>query len=216
VSSVDYVELNRKFDRGAKGGPGFSNLVLVTASGREQRLAYWEMPRRQWTISYSPREPATFQELYAFFIARMGNLRGFLFFDPADNSSVVQGTETQHLTSQLTSNEFQLRKSYTSGGTTVYGKITKPVGTDQTNTAADPSNSTVRVFDPGGSEILSGWTVDATTGILSFSSSPGFAPLATFSHLYAARFDTPQFTGSIDEVTFMSWGAVPILEIHES
>ena len=212
MPSFDEVRFPDNIDRGSKGGPSFMTDVLISASGNEQRIAYWSRPRMRWTVGHSLRTPTEYSELVAVFIARQGRLRGFRYKDWGDFSSAVAGVETKHALLELTATTFQLRKAYTSGSVTVYRNILKPVGDTLTNTAATQANSTVKIYN-GGTEITSGWTVSLVTGIVTFDSDPGYSPTAVFSYDIPARFDTDEMQASIDEITYMSWPGIPLIEL---
>jgi uncharacterized protein (TIGR02217 family) len=214
MASFVELEFPRNIDRGPSGGPSFLTTVVVTASGAEQRIAAWTAPRYAWQVGHSLRTPAQYQELLAFFIARRGRLEGFRFWDWSDHSSEVAGVETLHLTASLTATTFQLQKGYASGAGTVYRTITKPVGDTLTDTAATDDNSTVRIYNAADVEVTSGWTVDLTTGIVTFAAAPGYTPKATFQFHIPVRFDTDQMAASIDEVTYRTWSGVPLTEVR--
>ncbi len=214
VADFQEVEFPRNIDRGPQGGPAFLTTVVVSASGTEQRVAQWAAPRYSWTVGHSLRTPAQYQKLLAFFIARRGRLEGFRFHDWSDFSSDVAGTPTHHLTEELTTTTFQLQKGYESGGATVYRKIVKPVGDDLSDDDATQANSTVRIYNASHVEVTSDWTVDLTSGVVTFGSAPGYLPEAEFEFSIPVRFDVDAMHASIDEVTYRSWGGVQLVEVR--
>ena len=98
---------------------------------------------------------------------------------------------------------FQLAKTYTSGAQSWTRAIVKPVG------------GTVRVA-LGGVEQLSGWTVDTTTGIVSFTSAPGsgVAVTAGFEFDVPVRFDSDTLDVTLDVERLGSITSIPLVEIR--
>jgi len=208
------VLLPPNIDRGPRGGPAFMTTVVVTAGGAEQRIAQWSRPRYVWEVGHSLRTPDQYAELLAFFIARRGRLEGFRFYDWGDHSSQVAGVDVHHPTSSIDATHFQLQKGYTSGGVTVTRTITKPIGDTLTNTAATAANSTVRIFTAADVAVPSGWTVDLTTGIVTFAAAPGYIPKATFEFHIPVRFDEDQMAASLDEVTYSTWTGIRLVQLQ--
>jgi uncharacterized protein (TIGR02217 family) len=199
VAAFDEVLFPVDISKGAVGGPSFSTIVIVTGSGAEQRTAQWRGGRRKWNVGQSLKSSDQASDLIAFWVARQGKARGFRFRDWTD-FYVDDGDP--HATSSIDTTHFQLQKVYTSGLVTQARKITKPV------------SGTVRVWNPGtGLEVTSGWTVDTTTGILTFSLAPGYIPEASFEFDVPARFDTDEMSMSYDDVDVRSWDSIPIVEL---
>src|SRR5690606_30281915 len=134
------------------------------ASGDEERNASWANSRRRYDVAYGIRRADDLAAVVAFFEARNGRLYGFRFKDWGDHKSCLpSGTSTP--TDQAigsgdgTTTAFQLVKSYASGSQTWVRTITKPVV------------GTVRIALDG-AEQLGGWSVDTTTGVVTFDSAP--------------------------------------------
>ena len=98
---------------------------------------------------------------------------------------------------------FQLVKSYTSGAQSWTRAIVKPVA------------GTVRV-SLGGVEQLSGWTVDTTTGIVTFTTAPGsgVAVAAGFEFDVPVRFDSDSMDVNLDIERLGSIPSIPLVEIR--
>ncbi len=156
------------------GGPMWNTTILTTGAGSEQRFKRWTQPRYRYQIDQPPMRPDMQQALEAFFIARDGQFQGFRFEDYADYQITVP-TDTI----QLTATTFQLRKNYTSGTVTRSRVIYKPV------------SGTVAVFNQSNQTVV-GWTVNTTTGIITFSAAPGFIPKATANYHVPVRLDTSE------------------------
>jgi uncharacterized protein (TIGR02217 family) len=74
---------------------------------------------------------------------------------------------------------------------------------------------TVRVA-LGGVEQLSGWTVDTTTGIVSFTTAPGsgVAVTAGFEFDVPVRFDSDSMDVNLDIERLGSITSIPLMEIR--
>ncbi len=199
--AFDEVQFPPNISRGATGGPTFQTVVITTASGAEQRIALWQRGRAVWDVSHALRSPAQAHELLAFFLARQGRLRGFRFKDWSDYSTDQPVPGTRFATAEVSGTTFQLQRSYSSGGQTYTRTITKPVA------------GTVRLYDPAGQEIAGGWTLAASTGIVSFADPPGFTPTWRGEYDVPARFDVDQMQMTLDDAEIRSWERIPIVEV---
>jgi uncharacterized protein (TIGR02217 family) len=94
-------------------------------------------------------------------------------------------------------------KHYASGSQTWVRTITKPVA------------GTVRTA-LGGVEQPSGWSVDTTTGIVTFDTAPssGVAITAGFEFDVPVRFDTDALDVTLDLDRLGSIASIPLLEIR--
>ena len=193
---IDEVRLRDDVERGARGGPRFATQIIALSSGVEQRNALWDRTRGLWDIGYGIQDTATFQEVVAFFYARRGRLRGFRFKDWSDfqaNAQIIgtgDGVQT----------EFQLSKTYTSGGISYTRPIQKPVA------------GTVSVSVNGIADATA--AVDTTTGVVTPTSTPamGESVVATFEFDVPVRFDTDEIAVELD---VFNAGAVPNLPLTE-
>jgi uncharacterized protein (TIGR02217 family) len=140
---------------GATGGPEFATTVVATGAGHEKRNVNWSEARGRWDVASGLKKQAQIDELIAFFRARRGKAFGFRFKDWTDYKATGQllGTGDDAQT------QFQLVKHYPSGSVIEVRTITKPVA------------GTMKVY-LGGVEQLSGWSVDTTTGLVTFSTAP--------------------------------------------
>jgi uncharacterized protein (TIGR02217 family) len=140
---------------GATGGPEFATTVVVTGAGHEQRNVNWAEARGRWDVGSGLKNQQQLDELIAFFRARKGRAYGFRFKDWTDYKATGQLLGTgDGLQSQ-----FQLVKRYPSGSVTDIRIVTKPVA------------GTVRIYKDA-VEQLSGWSVNVTTGLITFSTPP--------------------------------------------
>lgn len=184
---------------GATGGPEFATSVVATASGFEQRNINWSAARGRWDVASGLKKQTQLDTLVAFFRARKGRAHGFRFKDWTDFKAIAQALGTGNGT--ITT--FQLIRTYSSGGATDVRTITKPVA------------GTVKVYLAGVQQ-MSGWSVNTTTGIITFSTPPanGVAVSADYEFDVPVRFDTDRMAVTIEQVNLHQWSGIPIVEIR--
>ena len=194
--------------RGARGGPERRTQIVELASGDEERNASWANSRRRYDVAYGIRRADDLAAVVAFFEARNGRLHGFRLKDWADYKSGLPSatpspTDQAIGTGDGATTAFQLVKRYASGGQTWTRDITKPVA------------GTVRLA-LGGVEQASGWTVDTTTGLISFETAPasGVAITAGFEFDVPVRFDSDTLDVTLDLERLGSITSIPLLEIR--
>ena len=202
------VRFPDNISRGARGGPERRTQIVELASGDEERNASWANSRRRYDVAYGIRRADDLAAVVAFFEARNGRLYGFRFKDWADYKSCAP-SQTPGPTDQIigtgdgTTTDFQLVKAYTSGAQSWARAITKPVA------------GTVRVAI-NGTEQTSGWSVDTTTGVVSFDSAPaaGATITAGFAFDVPVRFDTDTLDVTLGVERLGSITSIPLLEIR--
>ena len=162
------VQFPTDISYGSGGGPGFNTAIIENDAGVEERISRWSNPRRRYNIKYGMKEQTTIKTVIDFYIARLGAAHGFRFKDfndckssgghltALDDEDVVIGTGDNSET------QFQLIKKYTSGGVTRNRNITKPV-----------SSTVVIALDGVAKTEGVDFTVDTTTGIVTFNTAPG-------------------------------------------
>ncbi|WP_296426603.1 DUF2460 domain-containing protein [Yoonia sp.] len=202
------VRFPDNISRGARGGPERRTQVVELASGDEERNASWANSRRRYDVAYGIRRADDLAAVVAFFEARNGRLHGFRYKDWADYKSAlpsqaVAPTDQQIGTGTGSLQAFQLAKRYTSGAQTWVRTITKPV------------TGTVRVA-LGMVEQLSGWTLDTTTGVVTFTTAPagGVIVRAGFEFDVPVRFDSDTLDVTLDFERLGSITSIPLLEIR--
>lgn len=194
--------------RGARGGPERRTQIVELASGDEERNASWANSRRRYDAAYGIRRADDLAAVVAFFEARNGRLYGFRWKDWGDYKSCLP-SETPTVSDQVigtgdgSTTAFQLAKNYTSGGQTWKRTITKPVA--GTVTAA---------LD--GITQASGWSVDTTTGLVTFTTAPAnsVAVTAGFEFDVPVRFDTDQLDVTYDLERLGSITSIPLIELR--
>ena len=194
--------------RGARGGPERRTQIMELASGDEERNASWANSRRRYDVAYGIRRADDLAAAVAFFEARNGRLHGFRYKDWADYKSAlpsqaITATDQQIGTGTGSLQTFQLAKRYTSGAQTWVRTIAKPVA------------GTVRVA-LGMIEQMSGWTVDTTTGVITFTTALANSVIirAGFEFDVPVRFDSDTLDVTLDFERLGSITSIPLLEIR--
>lgn len=200
------VQFPPEISYGATGGPKRLTQIVTLKSGFEQRNASTLHSRRSYDAGMGVRNIDDLADVINFWEARYGQLYGFRWKDWADfkscltritpaNTDQVLGTGTGALTT------FQLLKRYQSGGQEYARPIRKPVaGTVvvSLNNVAQPS----------------GWTVNTTTGIITFTTAPGAGVVVRAGYEFdvPVRFDEEEIQISIDG---FNAGSVPSIKVKE-
>ncbi|MFC3118906.1 DUF2460 domain-containing protein [Jhaorihella thermophila] len=202
------VRFPEDISRRARGGPERRTQVVTLASGEEERNASWANSRRRYDVAYGIRRADDLAIVVAFFEARNGRLYGFRFKDWADYKSCApsqapSATDQQIGTGDGTTTTFQLVKAYSSGSQSWTRTITKPVA-DSVTVAID------------GVEQASGWSVETTTGLVSFDPAPATGAVITagFEFDVPVRFDTDTLDVTLDFERLGSITSIPLLEIR--
>lgn len=200
------VRFPDNISRGARGGPERRTQVVELASGDEERNASWANSRRRYDVAYGIRRADDLAAVVAFFEARNGRLHGFRYKDWADYKSAlpsqaITATDQQIGTGTGSLQTFQLAKRYTSGAQTWVRTIAKPV------------SGTVRIA-LGMVEQMSGWTLDSTTGVITFTTAPanGVIVRAGFEFDVPVRFDSDTLDVTLDFERLGSITSIPLLE----
>ena len=201
--TIEEVQFPTDISYGATGGPEYSTDIVETFGGHEQRNVNWSAARASYDVSHGVKTKTQLDALIAFFRARRGRAVGFRFKDWSDYSVSAQNIGT----GDGAETDFQLVKTYTSGSVTVSRTITKPV------------NGTVNIYLDA---VLQGggYTLDTTTGIVSFTVAPGVDVVVTsdFEFDVPVRFDTDSLDISLDAINsgelIGSWNNIPVIEVR--
>ena len=180
--------------------------IVELVSGFEERNAAMANSKRTYDAGLGLRNVNDLHDVIEFWEARFGQLYGFRWKDWADYKSCKTAnfpafTDQVIGTGNGTKTQFQLVKSYVSGGYGYSRTIRKPV-----------SGSVL--VGKAGVLTTSGWTVDSTTGVVTFSVAPtvGQSITAGFEFDVPVRFDTPKLMVSIEA---FNHGSVPDIGIRE-
>lgn len=206
VQAFDDVPFPLALGREAVVSPGFSTMIVTTASGHEQRNMDWGSGRMRYDAGPGVRSEADVQTLIAFFRARRGAAKAFRFRDPLDHSSSgMTGTPTA--ADQLLGEgdgvrvRFPLFKRYGDGEEAEVRPITRPV-----------AGSVTASVD---GTIVSGWTLDG--GAIVFATAPADGAEVCAGFLFDVPVRFAEDSLSIDLATFLAGEAasVPLIEVRE-
>ncbi len=211
--AFDEVRFPTEISFGSAGGPGFNTTIIETDSGAEERISRWATARRQYDSVFGVRGVNDMTALREFWIARQGAARGFRFKDFDDFTTGANDRETPTDTDEVlgtgdgSRTTFQLIKTYTSGLIVSVRNITKPVAGTEVVSIDDVPQS-------------AGFTVDPTTGVVTFSVAPAVAEVIKAG----CEFDVPVRFGEELEDAFApiregfdvaSLPAIPLIEIRD-
>ena len=193
----------------SKGGPAYNTTVIQINSGHEKRNINWQYPLCEYDVAYGVRSQSALYVLIEMFHVVAGQGHGFRYKDFNDHKSCTDqlyGTisDTDQLLDLGDSSTvaFQLKKTYTMGAMSRERPIRKPV-----------TGTVVVALD--GVPQPTGWTVDTTTGIITFSVAPGtdVEVTAGFEYDIPVRFDSDTLDIKYDNYDIQST-SVPLQEIR--
>lgn len=163
----------------SRSGPGFRTNVIKVESGLEQRVGRWEFPLWRFNMAYGIKSYTDLAAVARHYLARRGALNTFPVQDPLDFHSnptdptweAAAGVRDQNIgTGDGVTTTFQLRKTYTSGPTSLIRKITKPLAT------------TVKIWVDGVLKTEGvDYTVDLITGVVTMVVAPAAGKLVDAS-----------------------------------
>ena len=193
---------------GASGGPERRTDIVSLSSGAEERNSRWANSRRKYNAGYGVRSLDDLHAAITFFEERRGRLYGFRWLDRADFQSCAPGATPQPTdqaigTGNGTATEFQLIKTYGGDYAPWSRTIAKPVA----------GSVSIAV---NGTTAVSGWSVDTTTGTVTFDAAPAADAVITAGF----QFDVPvRFDSETLEVNLTSFAAgsvpnIPLVEIR--
>jgi len=149
--------LDIEVSEGSQGGPGFRTTIFESEAGYEQRNSSWSKSRAKYDLSYGIRHEDDFQTVLAMFYVCRGRATGFRMRDWGD----WRLTDSLIGTGNGVENEFQITKTYAVGIYSYVRDIKKPVN----GTVVVKVNDVVKT-------LTTDYTVDHTTGIITFVSPP--------------------------------------------
>lgn len=192
----------------AEGGPGFSTQLVTTASGKESRNMLWIHARCAYDVGLMLKPTPQYRLLLAFFRVVGGRAIGFRFKDWSD----FDCTQAEGLLVRIgVTNTYQMQKRYAAGTYARDRLIQKPVV------------GTVKIWKLVAAvwtEQTSGFTIDTTTGIVTFDSDVSVDTLAWSGEFdVPVRFDTDTLpavirTRTSDTELLMDWPSIPLIEIR--
>jgi uncharacterized protein (TIGR02217 family) len=203
------VRFPTAISRRATGGPERRTEIVTLATGAEERNARWSQSRRRYEVGYGVRTLDEIHAVIAFFEERCGRLTGFRFRDHADFRScpplqTPQPTDQRLGTGDGATRAFRLVKRYGTGATAFVRTIAKPVA------------SSVRVAVAGAETPAAGFSLDATSGVVTFAAAPpaGAAVTAGFEFDVPVRFDTDRLVIDLAAFNAGDIPSIPLIEIR--
>ncbi|MBI5939157.1 MAG: DUF2460 domain-containing protein [Caulobacterales bacterium] len=201
--SFHEVRLPARLAFGSTGGVERRTEVVTLASGFERRSTPWAHGRRRYLIGAGVRSLDDAAALVAFFEGRRGRLHGFRFRDFTDFKSCAPSGVVGPVDQPLGVGDgeavaFTLVK--------IYADLARPI--------AKPVAGTVRVAVDGAE--TSAFTVDATTGVVTFDSPPGVGAVLTagFAFDVPVRFDADRIDVTLETFEAGRIVAVPLIELR--
>ena len=202
----------------AEGGDTFSTIVNEGFSGFEQRNRNWAQTRAEYQISLDHKPSSYYEMVRAFWLNVGGRADAFRFFDPL-NFQATNQLCAEVDDSPYTGCVFQLQCSYAAGSRTYTRTISKPITSAVERFDGTYCPDTVSVF-VNGSPQTSGWTLDETTGLLTFAEAPAAIPTASFEFHIPVRFDTDKGKAVIEPSNvaggnaLVNWPGVDLIEVR--
>lgn len=192
---------------GSRGGPGYNTSIAELSTGQEERVSRWSSPKYRYDVVEGIQSAASMMQLIEFYHARGGAEHSFRFIDPRDCS-----TASDHVSAPSTSDVllgtgdgstkiFQLKKVYSDAAASRTRNITKPIHNETLSGPILAGTLNVLV-EVNGTPLASGWSVDANTGEITFTTAP------TVGHDVRAGcyFDVPvRFGESLDLSMSATW-----------
>lgn len=218
MPAVHPVVFEPKISQGASGGVSYSTTIIAALGGWEQRIANWDAGRLRWDISKMLDNRTTLAYVIQFFRARKGMAYGFLFKDWSDyyvgmswvaDVLTHTGTPEEIATGDGVETEFQLTKTYEDASGSEVRNITRP------------KSSGLKIWTKTGggawTEAVSGWTLDDTTGVVTFSAAPSSGVLIGWSGEFyvPVRFDTDLQQIMLEGYGRGEWNGVSVVELRE-
>lgn len=192
-----------------RGGPERLTDVVSLTNGREARNRRFRFSRRRYDVGSALRSVADLYAVLEFFEARGGRLHGFRFRDPVDFSSARPGEVVGPLDQILgegngETRRFALVKAYGDQAAIERRPVQKPVA------------GSVRIAVDG-VERLSGFAVDAATGMVTFEDGhvpdDGAEIRAGFDFDVPVRFDTERIEIDLEAFRAGRIPSIPLIEV---
>lgn len=202
--AFDEVQFPTDISRGATSRQRRILDVVTLRSGHEQRNTIWTNSRKSFDVSLGLRDLDDVYAVQEFWEARRGGLRGFRFKDWSDFKSKEPNrtpTDLDQAMATITATTFQLQKVYSPGSNPWTRTITKPVS--GTLVVRDGTGSLTEGVD---------YTVDYSTGIVTFGSAPSGTPTAGFEYDVPVRFQDEELEIN---VALFDVGSIPAINLIE-
>ena len=203
---------------GSRGGPQHSNEIINVASGAVSVVSRLDTPRMVFDAKEALKNKDETAVLLDFGRIVAGSFSGFRFFDHVDHTTAPNHRDlpafddVQIGIGDGVQTQFQLFKEYSFGGWTKKRIITKPIHGETIN---DVSYSVEVGIN--GAQQSTGWSVDTTTGVITFTVPPTKGHVVTSGF----AFDVPAgFGEEVDEGLLISLNdfedeEIPSVPIYE-
>lgn len=166
---------------GVNGGPVDNVRVLNSDSGVTQVAILSSRPIERWKVTYPVAGQDDYVELDSFFRVRRGPAHTFRFRSPAGHSvgitiDALTGAESYSSVEPVgtgtgAQTAFQLKRTLVSGAESTEVPIKKPVAAG------------LRIY-LNGVQQMSGWTLNDTTGVVTFAVAPGAGVVVGWAGYY--------------------------------
>ncbi len=195
---------------GSVGGPERRTDIVTLANGFEERNTPWAHSRRRYDAGLGMRSLDDIETMISFFEARQGQMYGFRWKDWSDYKSGSATADVDHGDQVIARGdgertEFQLVKTYSSGGISYVRPITKPVlGTVRLGLDQDAMREGVD------------YEVDLARGVVTFVAPPPeqVEITAGFEFDVPVRFDTDKIQTSVASFQAGDVPNVPVVEVR--
>lgn len=201
---------------GADGGPGFATGVVEMGSGQDQLIARRSQAKRRYNVNLTDRSLEDIRAVVDLYLRVGGSAGIFRYKDQFDYAS----TEVGRLWGEgaATAISFNDQQIGTGDGATTQFQLIKTYGDSpqHVRTIQKPVSGTVVVGIDGVNQ-TSGWSVDTTTGLVTFTSAPTLGQVITAGY----QFDVPvRFGAEVDQLLRVvmdnyETGAIPQLPLVE-
>jgi uncharacterized protein (TIGR02217 family) len=206
--SFHEVQFPADLSFGALGGPQRRVDVVTLANGYEERNTPWAHSRRVYDAGLGLRSLDDVEAVIAFYEARFGQLFGFRWKDWSDYKSSKPSVEVKREDQQIAqgdgiTRQFQLIKTYRSGGHFYARPITKPV-----------AGSVVIAVEQDDKTESIDYEVDETTGLITFADAPDpdTRVFAGYEFDVPVRFDSDSL---LTNIASFHAGQVPDIPVRE-
>ncbi|MBO0661839.1 DUF2460 domain-containing protein [Jiella sp. MQZ9-1] len=193
---------------GSSGGPERRTDIVRLSTGFETRNQRFARSVRHYDAGSGLKSLADLSAVLEFFEAMRGKLIGFRFRDPLDHTSAPLGASVTALDQEIgvgdgATTRFALCKAYGTADSAYSRPIEKPV------------DGSVLIAQ-GGVAMATGFTVDATSGIVSFAAPPatGTPITAGFEYDVPVRFDIDQLTINVTAFQAGDIPNIPLIEVR--
>lgn len=195
---------------GSVGGPERRTDIVTLTNGFEERNTPWAHSRRRYDAGLGMRSLDDIETLISFFEARQGQMFGFRWKDWSDYKSGAATVDVDKGDQVIARGdgarvEFQLIKTYASGGFSYVRPIVKPVlGTVKLGLDQDDMREGVD------------FEVDLNSGRVTFATPPAEQVEITAGYEFdvPVRFDTDKIQTSVASFQAGDAPSVPVVEVR--